>query len=73
MAGRTEIPESKFAYVAIVSRRARQLMGGARPLLDNPRGRKPSRMAEEELLNGLLEYELPVMAGEGEDKEKRRK
>jgi DNA-directed RNA polymerase omega subunit len=73
MAGRTEIPESKFAYVAIVSRRARQLMEGARPLLDNPKAHKPSRLAEEELLKGLLEYELPVKIGEGEDKEKRRK
>jgi DNA-directed RNA polymerase subunit K/omega len=32
-----ETPESQFAYVSIVSRRARQLMGGARPMVDNPK------------------------------------
>ncbi len=45
----TGIPDSQFAYVVVVSRRARQLMIGARPLIDNPRSRKTSRIAEEEL------------------------
>ena len=73
MAGLTGIPDSQFAYVVVVSRRARQLMMGGRPLVDNPKSRKTSRIAEEELQQGLLEYELPEVP-EGEDKEgKRRK
>jgi DNA-directed RNA polymerase omega subunit len=73
MAALREVPESQFAYVVVVSRRARQLMIGGRPLLDNPKSRKTSRIAEEELLLGLLEYELPeVPEGEGEDAKRRR-
>jgi DNA-directed RNA polymerase omega subunit len=65
-------PDSHFAYVVVVSRRARQLMIGGRPLVDNPRSRKTSRIAEEELLSGLLEYEVPEV-GEDEKDGKRRK
>lgn len=69
-----ETPESQFAYVSIVSRRARQLMGGARPLVDNPKAHKPTRVAEEELAKGMLEYELPDLGESEEDKDgKRRK
>jgi DNA-directed RNA polymerase omega subunit len=68
-----EVPESQFAYVVVVARRARQLMIGGRPMVENPRSRKTSRIAEEELLKGLLEYQLPETA-EPEDKDgKRRK
>jgi DNA-directed RNA polymerase omega subunit len=54
-----EAPDSKFAYVVVVSRRARQLMIGARPLVENPHSRKNTRIAEEELRAGTLEYETP--------------
>ncbi len=68
------VPDSQFAYVVIVSRRARQLMIGGRPLIDNPRSRKTSRIAEEELQQGFLEYELPeVPDGSEEGESKRRK
>lgn len=67
-----QAPDSQFAYVVVVARRARQLMVGGRPLVDNPKSRKTSRIAEEELLNGLLEYELPDL-GEEEEKDRRRK
>ena len=67
-----QAPDSQFAYVVVVARRARQLMIGGRPLVDNPKSRKTSRIAEEELLNGLLEYELPDLSEE-EEKDKRRK
>ena len=69
----TGIPESQFAYVVVVSRRARQLMIGGRPLVDNPRSRKTSRIAEEELQLGLLEYSLPEIADAEEREAKRRK
>ncbi len=69
----TDKPESQFAYVVIASRRARQLQGGARPLLDHPRSRKSTRIAMEELDKGLLQYEAPEVAdlSGGDGKRKR--
>jgi len=67
-------PDSQFAYVVVVARRARQLMGGGRPLVDIPVSRKTTRIAEEELRKGLLEYELPEIPEGSESKDgKRRK
>ena len=69
-----EPPESKFIYVIVASRRARQLMAGAPPLLDNPHSRKATRIAQQELEYGALEYEMPGPPGGAEEKEgKRRK
>ncbi len=69
-----QAPESKFAYVVVAARRARQLMAGAPPLIDHPRSHKPTRVAIEELQSGALEYELPELKQSEEDKEgKRRK
>jgi DNA-directed RNA polymerase omega subunit len=68
------VPESQFAYVVVVARRARQLMIGGRPMVDNSRMRKTTRIAEEELLQGLLEYDLMEPVDGSEDKDgKRRK
>ena len=68
------VPESQFAYVVVVARRARQLMIGGRPMVDNSRMRKTTRIAEEELLQGLLEYDLMEPVDDFEDKDgKRRK
>ncbi len=73
MAALRQAPDSHFAYVVVVARRARQLMIGARPLVDNPRSRKNSRIAEEELQQGLLEYQLPEVPDGAEDKDGKRK
>ena len=74
MTAESQAPDSKFAFVVVAARRARQLMGGASPLVANPRSHKNTRVAIEELQAGVLEYQLPVMPGETEDKEgKRRK
>ena len=70
----TGVPESQFAYVVVVSRRARQLMIGARPLVEMPKSRKTSRIAEEELQAGVLEYSLPEVPDGSEERDgKRRK
>lgn len=69
-----QAPESKFAYVVVAARRARQLMAGAPPMVDHPRSHKPTRVAIEELNAGILEYKLPDdPAGEDEKEGKRRK
>ena len=54
----TKAPESQFAYVVLAARRARQIMAGAPPMLENPRTLKPTRIACEELDNGYIEYEI---------------
>ena len=59
------------APVVVASRRARQLMLGAMPLVANPRSHKPTRVAVEELQAGVLEYQLPIIPPTAE--EKRRK
>jgi len=64
-----EPPESIFAYVVVASRRARQLMAGAPPLVENPRSRQPTRIAQQELKRGLLQFDLPVRPGEEDEKE----
>ena len=70
----SQAPDSKFAFVVIAARRARQLMLGASPLLANPRSLKPTRVAVEELRAGVLEFRLPQISGETDDSEgKRRK
>jgi DNA-directed RNA polymerase omega subunit len=71
----TKAPESQFAYVVLAARRARQLMAGAPPMLENPRTSKPTRIACEELEPGLVEYEFiqPPSIDEDQDGNKRRK
>lgn len=70
----SQAPESKFAYVVVAARRARQLMAGAPPLVNHPRSHKPTRIAVEELNEAVLEYQLPESPGQAEEKEgKRRK
>ena len=67
----TIAPESQFAYVVVVARRARQLMLGGRPLVDNPRSRKYTRVAEEELRQGFLEFDAPESPSAEEDNKKK--
>ena len=66
-------PESKFAFVVVVARRARQLQTGSRPLIDTSRLRKHTRIAREELVKGLLDFELPVLPQTAEEKETKRR
>ncbi|MGA7917221.1 MAG: DNA-directed RNA polymerase subunit omega [Candidatus Acidiferrales bacterium] len=73
MAVLRDAPESQFAYVVVVARRARQLLIGGRPMVDNPRSRKTTRIAEEELQKGLLEYDAPHLNEDAEDKEEKRR
>jgi len=49
--------DSKFRFVHVASRRSRQLMGGARPLTESL-SRKSTRIAQEEVLLGLVPYEI---------------
>jgi DNA-directed RNA polymerase omega subunit len=74
MTPQNDPPESKFAYVVVAARRARQLMMGAAPLVASPHSPKPTRIAMEELQNSVLDFDIPALAqGPSEEELKRRK
>ncbi len=74
MSVKTEAPDSRFAYVVVAARRARQLMAGAPPLVENPKSRQATRVAQQELKAGHLEFDIPARAGEEEEeKESKRR
>jgi DNA-directed RNA polymerase omega subunit len=75
MSVQTKAPESQFAYVVLAARRARQLMAGAPPMIENPRTSKATRIACEEVDLGLVEYDFtePVSGDEDKDGSKRKK
>jgi DNA-directed RNA polymerase subunit omega len=73
MTAETQAPDSKFAFVVVAARRARQLMLGASPLIANPRSHKSTRVAIEELGAGVLEYQLPETPAEAAEKEAKRR
>ena len=63
MIASTEPRDSKFRLILIAAQRARQLQGGARPLIHTT-ARKPTRIAQEELRAGVLPYEIVAPSGE---------
>lgn len=65
-------PESIFVQVMVAARRARQLQDGAPPLVET-RSLKGTRIAREEMMKGLLEYEVPEVPAGEEDKEGKRR
>ena len=52
----SEKVDSRYTLVVEASKRARQLVGGAQPLID-PKEMKPLMVAVEEVNRGLLTYE----------------
>jgi len=73
MTVQTKAPESQFAYVVLAARRARQIMAGAPPMVENVRTQKATRIACEEVDQGLVEYDFAESAANDEDKEGKRK
>ena len=69
MTVQSKAPESQFAYVVLASRRARQIMAGAPPMIENPRTQKATRVACEELDHGLLEFDFTEATSVDEDKD----
>jgi DNA-directed RNA polymerase omega subunit len=63
--------DSKFRFVLLASARAEQLVRGAHAKVDLPAGRKPTRVAMEEIKQGLVEwgYGLPAAGAAGEQGE----
>jgi DNA-directed RNA polymerase subunit omega len=49
--------DSKFRFILIAAKRARQLQGGARPMIAAG-GRKFTRIAQEETRDGFVDFEI---------------
>ncbi len=49
--------DSNYRYVLVAARRARQISGGAPPLV-NTNARKPCRIAQDEIAAGKVQYIL---------------
>lgn len=60
--------DSKFRFVLLASNRAEQMMQGASPKVEAP-GRKPSRLAMDEILGDMVEWDYgpAVVAEESEE------
>jgi DNA-directed RNA polymerase subunit K/omega len=62
-------PESRFLFVDVAALRAKQLRRGARPRIARPaegesmvdQPRKPERIAMEEVRQGLVMFDIPVV------------
>lgn len=52
--GETKVVNSRYSIVMATSKRARQLIDGAEPLVDAPNGAKPLSIAISELNNGKI-------------------
>jgi DNA-directed RNA polymerase subunit omega len=68
-----ELPQnldSKFRFILVAARRARQLQSGARPLIQTPTKRS-TRVAQQEVGAGLVPIEIiPVVAVDKSQKRK---
>ncbi len=61
---------SRYSLILATSKRARQLIGGAKPLADNVKGKKPLSIAIDELYHGKVKilpgkHEEEAIEGEG--------
>jgi DNA-directed RNA polymerase subunit omega len=61
--------ESKFRFILVAAKRARQLQAGAKSLVQS-QSKKPTRVAQQEVEAGLVPIELmePVTNGDGNSK-----
>ena len=50
--GATKIVNSRYSIVLAAAKRARQIIDGAEPMVENPKCNKPLSIAVEEIMNG---------------------
>jgi DNA-directed RNA polymerase subunit omega len=53
--------DSNYRYILVAARRARQLQGGAPPVIDT-HSRKPCRIAQDEIKAGKVKWIIPEVA-----------
>ena len=63
--------DSKFRFILVAAKRARQLQAGARSMVQSL-SKKPTRVAQHEVEAGLIPYEMvdPELEGNGKAKGK---
>ena len=52
--------DSNYRYILVAARRARQLQGGAPPVIDT-HSRKPCRIAQDEIRAGKVKWVIPEL------------
>lgn len=52
--GEQPVVQSRYSIVIATSKRAREIIGGSRPLIDNAEGVKPLSIAVDELYTGKV-------------------
>jgi DNA-directed RNA polymerase subunit omega len=52
--------DSNYRYILVAARRARQLQGGAPPVIET-HSRKPCRIAQDEIKAGKVKWVIPEM------------
>ena len=52
--GEQPVVQSRYSIVMATSKRARQIIGGDEPLVENAKGKKPLSIAVEELYTGKV-------------------
>lgn len=52
--------DSNYRYILVAARRARQLQGGAPPVIET-QSRKPCRIAQDEIKAGKVKWVIPEM------------
>jgi DNA-directed RNA polymerase omega subunit len=63
--------DSKYRFIIIAAKRAKQLLRGAKPKIQG-KSRNPIRIAQTEVRNGLIEYEIiPTRMDEVPEREER--
>lgn len=66
----TDNVDSKYRFILLAAKRARQLQGGAKSLIHTT-VRKNTRIAQEELRAGVLQFEYPSLRDFEEDRKKK--
>ncbi len=62
--------DSKYRFILLAAKRARQLQGGAKALIHTT-VRKNTKIAQEELSAGVLQFDFPPLPASEEDREKK--
>ena len=68
-----EIPQnldSKFRFILVAARRARQLQSGAKPLIQTP-SKRPTRVAQQEVGAGLVPVEYSRVTNSDKNQKKK--
>ncbi len=58
----TEIAESRYTLVMLAAKRSRQIIDGAKPLIETE-SKKPVTIAIEEIIQGKVKYKEPDIKG----------